>query len=102
MNTIQPVHQANRRRYASADGRWGLTASEWRVVETICAGQDSQQLIAQHLCVSERTVQTHLYKIFNKLDVRSKTLLVLKVLDDDAARKRCFPHLRIFGGKPND
>lgn len=81
---------------------WGLTRREWDIVEALCAGHEAGAELAQYLDISARTIQTHLYNIFSKLHIRSKTALILKVLDDEAARARCFPHLRIFGGNSND
>lgn len=58
------------------EDRWGkLTAAERRVVELACEGLTNRG-IAERLSISPRTVQRHLYEIFRKLGVSSRTALV--------------------------
>lgn len=56
-----------------------LTASERRVVDLACEGLSNPQ-IAEHLSLSPRTVQRHLYEVFRKLGVSSRTELVAKAV----------------------
>lgn len=57
------------------DSRWdSLSKSELRVVELVCEGLTNPQ-IAEQLYLSRRTVQSHLYSIFKKLGVKSRTEL---------------------------
>lgn len=56
-----------------------LTPTEHQIVALLCEGLTNPQ-IAQRLCVSSRTVQGHLLKVFRKLGVSSRTELVARVL----------------------
>ncbi len=56
-----------------------LTERELDVVGLVAEGLGNQQ-IADRLCVSVRTVEVHLGRVFRKLDVRSRTELALLAL----------------------
>lgn len=61
--------------WESTDIRWDrLSRSEERIVELVCEGLTNPQ-IAERLYLSRRTVQSHLYSIFKKLGVKSRTEL---------------------------
>jgi len=49
-----------------------LTNQEHRVLALVALGRRNAK-IAQELCISERTVENHLYHIFDKLGVSSRT-----------------------------
>ncbi|MDZ4878201.1 MAG: Transcriptional regulatory protein DegU [Chroococcidiopsis cubana SAG 39.79] len=49
-----------------------LTAKELEVLQLICAGMSNEE-IATNLCISPGTVRTHTHKIFQKLNVNSRT-----------------------------
>ena len=53
-----------------------LTAREWEVLRQIAAGR-SNQAIADHLVISERTVRTHVSNILGKLGLASRTQAAL-------------------------
>ena len=68
---------ARARRPAADGGRPGLgalTAAERRVADLAAAGRTNRE-IAEALFVSEKTVETHLARVFRKLDVRSRRQL---------------------------
>ncbi len=56
-----------------------LTATEWRIVALVIEGLTNPQ-IGERLFVSRRTVSTHLYRIFKKVDVASRAELVAAAL----------------------
>ena len=56
-----------------------LTNQEHRVLALVALGRRNAK-IAQELCISERTVENHLYHIFDKLDVSSRTEAALYAL----------------------
>jgi DNA-binding NarL/FixJ family response regulator len=57
----------------------GLTRQEHRILELVARGWRNST-IAQELFISTRTVETHLYHIFHKLGVSSRTEAALYVL----------------------
>lgn len=59
---------------------WPLTAREWDVVERVCAGESNAE-IATALGMSEKTVKTHLTHVYEKVGVRSRTELTVRVGD---------------------
>lgn len=56
---------------------WPLTPAERDVVAQLVGGLTNRQ-IADRLCVSENTVQTHLRRVYDKLDVHSRGELVAR------------------------
>jgi len=59
--------------------RWGLTAREIDVLVALAEGL-STRMIAAHLRVSERTVETHLTSMFEKAQTESRAELVAKAM----------------------
>ena len=59
-----------------------LTEQECAVLSLLMKGQRNAR-IADALCVSVRTVESHLYHIFGKLGVSSRTEVALYVLRTD-------------------
>lgn len=57
----------------------GLTAREMEVLGCITQGFSNQE-IAHHLCVSEKTVKNHLTNIFRKIKVTDRTQALVYVL----------------------
>jgi DNA-binding NarL/FixJ family response regulator len=51
-----------------------LTSTECRVADLVAAGHTNAEVAAQ-LFMSRRTVESHLSRIYRKLDVRSRTEL---------------------------
>ncbi len=67
-------------------GGWErLTPAERAVVELLCEGLTNPE-IAERLTLSPRTVQRHLYKVFRKVDVRSRTQLVAEAMRRELQR----------------
>ncbi|MEO3930526.1 helix-turn-helix transcriptional regulator [Micromonosporaceae bacterium B7E4] len=56
-----------------------LTPQELRIADLVAAGLSSKQIAAQ-LFLSPRTVEYHLYKIYPKLGISSRTDLVRLVV----------------------
>jgi two-component system nitrate/nitrite response regulator NarL len=56
-----------------------LTPRERDVVASLCKGY-CNKLIARELRISEGTVKIHLFNIFAKMGVRSRTALIAQVL----------------------
>jgi DNA-binding NarL/FixJ family response regulator len=70
-----------RGRPAAPADRYGLTAREVEVLRLIAAGR-SNPAIAEALCISPRTAQTHVQNIFTKLGVNSRTEAVRLAVED--------------------
>ncbi len=56
-----------------------LSEAERKVVELLCEGLTNPE-IGDRMCLSPRTVQSHLYSVFKKLDVKTRTQLVALVV----------------------
>jgi two-component system NarL family response regulator len=69
-----------------------LTKQEQRVLELVAKGWRNSK-IASELFISTRTVETHLYHIFDKLDISSRTEAMLYALD---ARALGNPEIRVI------
>jgi LuxR family maltose regulon positive regulatory protein len=54
-----------------------LTGREIEVLRLLAAGASNRE-IARKLVVSEGTVKKHIYNVFNKLDVRSRTQVIVR------------------------
>ncbi|MGW0927873.1 AAA family ATPase [Streptomyces sp. NPDC002644] len=63
-------------------GEWGLTAQEARIARLVASGLTNGE-IAERLKVSPRTIGTHLYKIFPKVNVSSRAALAHAVRSAD-------------------
>lgn len=87
VRAAQRLHEAlnpvNRRGRAKSD----LTDREREIAELAAAGRTNRQ-IAENLSLSERTVESHLRSVFNKLSVRGKSELIARWRDltTDAAQ----------------
>ncbi|WP_086827529.1 LuxR family transcriptional regulator [Allokutzneria sp. NRRL B-24872] len=66
------------RRRGGGEGLLALTAREREVAELISQGRTNKQ-VAEHLFVSPKTVEAHLSRIFNKLNVSSRSGLTALV-----------------------
>lgn len=75
------VAAGGRPRRVALTGRDALTASERRVARLAAEGT-TNQLIAQRLSVTQRTVETHLTSAYSKLGIASRRQLV-EALDPD-------------------
>lgn len=73
------VSRGRGKRSRPSSGWRSLTPTEARVAELVSEGLTNPQ-IADRLFVSRRTVQTHLYNIFAKLDVQNRTELAAEVV----------------------
>ena len=68
-----------RQSHARPTSGWGaLTHTEERIARQVATGATNSE-IAQHLCVSRRTVESHVSSILAKLEVRSRTEVALLV-----------------------
>jgi DNA-binding CsgD family transcriptional regulator len=66
---------------AGIDERWDLLSpAETRVIDLVAEGLSNPQ-IAERLYLSRRTVQSHMYNIFKKLRVISRSQLAAKVVE---------------------
>lgn len=64
------------RRSDRPESGWeALTHTEWRIVALVVEGLTNPQ-IGDRLFVSRRTVSTHLYRIFKKVNVATRSELV--------------------------
>ena len=62
--------------------RWQLTPKEHRPICAVLDGHTTREALAQQLCVSKRTVDSHLWNIFDKmqLETRNMTTMVIKFM----------------------
>ena len=65
---------------------WGaLTGTECLVATLVAAGRTNPQVAAE-LLISRRTVESHLYRIFFKLEVTNRTELAVVAMRDAPPR----------------
>lgn len=75
-----------RRADRPTSGWAALTHTEWRVVALVVEGLTNPQ-IGDRLFISRRTVSTHLYRIFKKVGVATRTELVAAAIDQGVKRE---------------
>jgi DNA-binding NarL/FixJ family response regulator len=68
-------------RFAPARGDYGLTTRETQILEAMVRGKTKKEIAAQ-LDLSFHTVDTHLRKIYEKLEVNTRTGAVAKALKE--------------------
>jgi two-component system, NarL family, nitrate/nitrite response regulator NarL len=61
-----------------------LTSRETQVADLVCQGHPNR-LVAQILNLAEGTVKIHLHAVFRKLDVSSRTALMVKLSSRQAS-----------------
>ncbi len=78
-NIMQAMIQAITGQAEKSEG-WkdGLTDREIQVCEAVLNGQNNKQ-IAEQIFVTERTVKAHLHNIFQKLNVKDRLSLAIKI-----------------------
>lgn len=69
------ISQSNRRKRRNSS-IYSLSKTELKIVRMVLDGQSNKE-IARHIYLSEKTVKFHLYKIFKKLSVKSRSELIL-------------------------
>lgn len=62
-----------------------LTPREFEIAQLVARGK-TNRAIAAFLCVSQRTVENHLYSIYSKVDVGSRTELAFIMYSRDDLR----------------
>jgi DNA-binding NarL/FixJ family response regulator len=67
--------------YSEPQGEYGLTSREKEILRLLVEGMSKKHL-ADHLCISTYTVDTHLKNIYAKLHVHSQIDLVSKTLKE--------------------
>jgi predicted ATPase/DNA-binding CsgD family transcriptional regulator len=72
---------------SSAEGSHDLTAREMDVLRLIAAGLTNKE-IGERLVLSHRTVEAHLYSIFNKLNVTTRSAATRYAMEHELARER--------------
>lgn len=74
---------------------WMLTQMEWRVVVAICNGATIRTELAQEFHLNVRTIDHHIGKVYEKTGAVNLAGVVLCVLRHPAARRLCWPELKI-------
>lgn len=74
---LRECHQL-RRQAVQPDDALSITKAEHRVIELLREGR-SNKAIADLLCLSQRTVESHLHRLFRKLKVSNRTELAMAV-----------------------
>ena len=67
--------------YAQPKGEYELTAREKEILQLLVDGHSKKHL-ADHLCISLYTVETHLKNIYAKLHVHSQIDVIAKALKE--------------------
>ncbi len=72
----------------SDDAPLPLSEREWQVAELVAAGRTNRQIAAQ-LLLSDKTIETHLTRIFARLGISSRTLLA-RMVERERARSSLY------------
>jgi two-component system nitrate/nitrite response regulator NarL len=64
-----------------------LTSREWEVATLVAKGLSNKE-IARHLNAAEGTVKIHLHNIYEKLAVKNRTVLALRVTESGSSEDR--------------
>jgi DNA-binding NarL/FixJ family response regulator len=70
------LNRHDNRRRSGKNTLYDLTDTELGVVKMVVSGH-SNKMIASHMYISEKTVKFHLYKVFKKLSLKSRSQLIL-------------------------
>ncbi|MDX1803135.1 MAG: response regulator transcription factor [Alcanivorax sp.] len=73
---LLPTVHAKRQPGDKRRSQWELTPREEEIVERLCAGLSNKE-IARELNISDKTVKTHLQRIYRKSHVRSRLQLAM-------------------------
>jgi DNA-binding NarL/FixJ family response regulator len=66
----------------TVDSRLGLTPQEARIA-TLAAQGSTNQAIAEQMFISSATVEYHLWKVYRKLGIKSRTQIANKLLHSE-------------------
>ena len=66
--------QTQKSAFSMAREQWGLTPREWEIASYLFTGESDQE-IANRLCISVSTLKKHVYNIYKKLDVNNRVQL---------------------------
>lgn len=58
--------------------QWHLTPREWEIASSLFTGESDQE-IANRLCISLSTLKKHIYNIYKKIDVNNRTQLYASI-----------------------
>jgi len=64
----------------------GITPRELEIVELILKGRSNKQ-IADHLCIAHHTVKNHVYRLYQKMDIKNRHELVTFFLNHKHSRR---------------
>jgi DNA-binding NarL/FixJ family response regulator len=67
-----------------------LTLREWEVATLVAKGLSNKE-IARHLNVREGTVKIHLHNTYEKLAIKNRTVLALRVTEPEFSEDRSGP-----------
>jgi DNA-binding NarL/FixJ family response regulator len=70
------LNRHDNRRRSGKNTLYDLTDTELGVVKMVVSGH-SNKMIASHMYISEKTVKFHLYKVYKKLSLKSRSQLIL-------------------------
>ena len=87
---VEIVTAPTRHAVESAGRRWGFTEREQTVLRCVAEGLPNRTLAA-HLAVSQRTVESHLTRMFAKAQVGSRSEMLAKALRGGGERTYSLP-----------
>jgi two-component system nitrate/nitrite response regulator NarL len=64
-----------------------LTSREWEVARLVAKGLSNKE-IARHLDACEGTVKIHLHNIYERLAIKNRTVLALKITEFEFSEDR--------------
>ena len=84
---IESSASVNRRRMESFIKEYHISNREWEIIDLVIQGKSNKE-IEDVLFISYNTVKNHLYSLFKKIGVRSRSQMIYKVVESRSKQEK--------------